>query len=56
MSRGLGDVYKRQVDMEGMGQRIFDYFLKIASGEKTKSEKLNLGRHEFIPWNIGITG
>ena len=41
---------------EEMGQRIFNYFLQVASGGQTKSEMLNLGRHEFIPWNIGITG
>ena len=56
MDINCGAILDGDVDMEGMGQRIFDYFLKIASGEKTKSEKLNLGRHEFIPWNIGITG
>ncbi len=24
--------------------------------EKTKSEILGLGDHEFVPWNIGVTG
>ena len=56
MDINCGAILDGEVDMEGMGQRIFEYFLKIASGEKTKSEKLNLGRHEFVPWNIGITG
>ena len=28
----------------------------IASGEKTKSELLGLGDHEYVPWNIGVTG
>ena len=35
------------------GQRIFDLFLKIASGEKTKSEALGFGDNEFVPWQIG---
>ena len=36
--------------------KIGDYFLHIASGGETKSEALDLGRHEFIPWQIGIVG
>jgi altronate hydrolase len=39
-----------------MGQEIFEHFLRVASGEKTRSELLGLGDHEFIPWNIGVTG
>ena len=39
-----------------MGERILDLLLRIASGEKSKSEELGLGRHEFAPWQIGITG
>ena len=42
--------------VEEVGQRIFEYFLHIASGGETKSEALDLGRHEFIPWQIGIVG
>ena len=29
---------------------------RVASGEKTKSELLGLGDHEFVPWQIGILG
>ena len=47
------DGYK---NIEEMGLEIFEEFLSIASGKKTKSEILNLGRHEFAPWQIGITG
>ena len=36
--------------------QIFEDFISFASGKKTKSEILNLGRHEFAPWQIGITG
>ena len=28
----------------------------MASGERTKSEVLGLGDHEFVPWQIGIMG
>ena len=39
-----------------MGQEIFELMLRIASGEQSKSEMLGLGDHEFVPWQIGITG
>ena len=42
--------------IEEMGKIIFEEFISFASGKKTKSEILNLGRHEFAPWQIGITG
>ena len=45
-----------EATIEEMGQRIFEHFLRNASGEPTKSEKLGLGRHEFVPWQIGIVG
>ena len=37
-----------------MGRVIFEEFLRVASGGKTKSELLGLGDHEYVPWNIGI--
>ena len=43
-------------NIEEMGNMIFEEFILFASGKKTKSEILNLGRHEFAPWQIGITG
>jgi altronate hydrolase len=27
--------------------------LRVASGEKSKSEALGLGDNEFVPWQIG---
>ena len=56
MDINCGAILDGEVDMEKMGQRIFEYFLYVASGGETKSEMLDLGRHEFVPWNIGITG
>jgi len=35
-------------------KKIFELFLRIASGEKSKSEELGLGDYEFVPWQIGI--
>jgi altronate hydrolase len=40
--------------IESTGQEIFDALLAAASGERTKSEVLGLGDHEFVPWQIGI--
>jgi altronate hydrolase len=37
-------------------QSIFENLLATASGERTKSELLGLGDHEFVPWNIGVVG
>ena len=56
MDINCGAILDGEVNMEKMGQRIFEYFLYVASGGETKSEMLDLGRHEFVPWNIGITG
>ena len=41
--------------LEEKGQEIFDTILRVASGEKTKSELLGYGDNEFVPWQIGAT-
>ncbi len=41
--------------LEAKGQEIFDTILAVASGEKTKSEELGYGTHEFVPWHVGAT-
>jgi altronate hydrolase len=41
--------------LEEKGQEIFDTLLRVASGEKTKSELLGYGDNEFVPWHIGAT-
>jgi altronate hydrolase len=56
MDINCGKVLDGNADMEAMGQEIFQHFLDTASGKPTKSELLDLGRHEFIPWQIGIVG
>jgi altronate hydrolase len=37
------------------GQRIFDHILRVASGERTKSELFEFGSAEFAPWPLGVT-
>ena len=34
-------------------ERSVDLILRVASGEKTKSEALGFGDDEFAPWQIG---
>jgi altronate hydrolase len=63
------DIYRRMLDdmdincgdildgvsIEEKGQEIFETILRVASGEKTKSELLGYGDNEFVPWQIGAT-
>jgi altronate hydrolase/galactarate dehydratase len=32
---------------------MFEMFIRVASGEVTKSEALGFGGAEFVPWQIG---
>ena len=41
------------VSVEQKGQEIFEKVLRVASGERTKSEDLGYGDLEFVPWQIG---
>jgi altronate hydrolase len=54
MDINCGAILDGECDMQQMGQRIFDHLLRTASGERTKSELLGLGDHEFVPWHLGI--
>ncbi len=61
------DVYRRMIDdmdincgdildgvpIEEKGREIFETILKVASGERSKSELLGYGDAEFLPWQIG---
>jgi altronate hydrolase len=63
------DIYQRMIDdmdincgdivdgvsIEAKGQEIFQFMLRTASGEKTKSEQLGYGDAEYVPWVIGAT-
>jgi len=56
MDINCGEIMDGTVSVQEMGQRIFELFLRTASGEPSKSEVLGLGDHEFVPWQIGILG
>jgi len=53
MDINCGLIVDGRASVEEMGQVIFDQILATASGEKTKSEALGFGDHEFVPWQIG---
>jgi altronate hydrolase len=52
MDINCGDVLDG-VSIADKGQQIFDKVLKVASGERTKSEGLGYGDLEFVPWQVG---
>jgi altronate hydrolase len=54
MDVNCGDVLDG-VSIEAKGKEIFDLLLRIASGERSKSECLGYGDNEFVPWQIGAT-
>src|SRR5688572_30778440 len=54
MDVNCGTILDGTSTVQEMGRIIFEYMLAVASGEKSKSELLGLGDHEFVPWNIGI--
>ena len=54
MDINCGAILDGELDVAQMGERIFRQILRHASGEKTKSELLGLGDHEFVPWHMGI--
>jgi altronate hydrolase len=54
MDINCGDILDG-VSIQDKGQEIFEHLLRIASGERTKSETLGYGDAEFVPWQIGAT-
>ncbi len=54
MDINCGDVLDG-VSIADKGREIFERILKVASGERSKSEELGYGDAEFVPWQIGAT-
>lgn len=52
MDINCGDILDG-VSIEDKGKEIFDLILRVASGERTKSEALGYGDNEFVPWQVG---
>ncbi|MCZ8375277.1 MAG: altronate dehydratase family protein [Beijerinckiaceae bacterium] len=54
MDINCGDILDG-ISIEAKGKEIFDVILRVASGERSKSEQLGYGDAEFVPWTIGAT-
>ncbi|MGI9390024.1 MAG: UxaA family hydrolase [Boseongicola sp.] len=53
MDVNAGDILTGETNVETKGREIYEMFLRVASGEATKSEAQGLGDYEFVPWQIG---
>ena len=53
MDLNCGGIADGEETIEACGRRIFDAILRVASGERTKSEIQGFGEAEFSPWQIG---
>jgi len=54
MDINCGTILDGEENVENCGQRIFDQILRVASGERTKSELFGYGEEEFSPWDLGL--
>jgi altronate hydrolase len=48
-----GEIVDDGMSIEEKGAQIFELIIKVASGERTKSEIHGYGQSEFVPWQIG---
>ena len=55
MDINCGPVIDGEATLDQIGEAIFQEILEVASGKKSKSEALGVGRDEFVPWPIGVT-
>jgi altronate hydrolase len=51
MDVNSGRIADGEATVSEIGREIFDLLLRVASGDKTSSERL--GHKEFVPWRIG---
>jgi altronate hydrolase len=55
MDFNCGTIIDGGETIQQAGARFFELILKVASGERTKSEVFGYGEDEFAPWTIGAT-
>ncbi len=55
MDINCGTILDGTEGVQECGQRIFEMMVRVASGERTKSEGFDVGGAEFAPWVIGAT-
>jgi altronate hydrolase len=53
MDVNCGTIVEGGATVAEKGREIFELILRVASGEKSKSEIYGFGADEFIPWQIG---
>ena len=53
MDLNCGGVMDGEASLAQKGGEIFELLLRVASGERSKSELLGVGSEEFVPWMIG---
>ncbi|MDH5798559.1 MAG: UxaA family hydrolase, partial [Paracoccaceae bacterium] len=53
MDVNAGRIISDGATVEEVGREIYEMWLRMASGEQSKSEKQGLGDYEFVPWLIG---
>jgi altronate hydrolase len=55
MDINCGTIADGEKSVQEVGEEIFNRWMEVASGAKTKSEAQGFGDAEFIPWQIGAT-
>jgi altronate hydrolase len=55
MDVNCGTILDGNETVQEAGQRIFELIIRVASGERTKSELFDFGSAEFAPWPLGVT-
>ncbi|WP_299935278.1 UxaA family hydrolase [uncultured Pelagimonas sp.] len=53
MDVNAGRILTGDASIEEVGREIYEMWLRMASGEASKSEAQGLGDYEFVPWQIG---
>ena len=53
MDINAGRILTDGASVEAVGREIYEMWLRVASGETTKSEAQGLGDYEFVPWQVG---
>jgi altronate hydrolase len=53
MDINCGGIVDGEASIDQLGEQIFQSILRVASGERTKSELHGYGQNEFVPWQLG---
>ena len=53
MDVNAGRILSDGASVDEVGREIYEMWLRMASGEHSKSEAQGLGDYEFVPWQVG---